>query len=150
MRTKGEIRIVGTPDYIAPEILKGDTVQDKSVDIWALGVVLYQMLVGVPPFNEDSIEGIFNNIENLNITWPEIGSKSFFLFFSLFFGINQNSDEEDQISEAAYDLITKILTRDKNQRLGYKDMQEIKDHRFFKGTSKFLTVPLRHGLGALE
>jgi serine/threonine protein kinase len=84
-RKSGEIRIVGTPDYIAPEILKGDTVQDKSVDIWALGVVLYQMLVGVPPFNEDSIEGIFNNIENLNIVWPKIGSKSFSFLFSFFF-----------------------------------------------------------------
>lgn len=71
-------------------------------------------------------------------------------FFPFFFIINHNSDEEDQISEAAYDLITKILIRDKNQRLGYKDMQEIKDHRFFKGMSKFLIVSRRHGLGALE
>jgi len=37
-------------------------------------VILYEFLVGVPPFNDTTIEGIFDNITNLKIEWPEIGN----------------------------------------------------------------------------
>jgi serine/threonine protein kinase len=45
-------RIVGTPDYISPEILKGESSTNFSTDYWSLGVMMYEMLVGVPPFND--------------------------------------------------------------------------------------------------
>lgn len=64
---------MGTPDYIAPEILNGISTQNPSADYWSLGVIMYEMLCGIPPFNDESIEKIFDNILNLRIEWPAIG-----------------------------------------------------------------------------
>lgn len=66
-------RIIGTPDYIAPEIINGEP-HDKTVDWWSLGVMLYEFLTSVPPFNDDSVDRIFDNILHQRITWPEIGN----------------------------------------------------------------------------
>ena len=66
-------RIIGTPDYIAPEVIRGEH-HDKTVDWWSLGVMMYEFLTSVPPFNDESVDVIFDNIINRNITWPEIGS----------------------------------------------------------------------------
>ena len=115
MIQKDDKRIIGTPDYIAPEIIKGEIATNFSVDYWSLGVIMYEMLVGVPPFNDTTIEGIFNNILTFNIEWPQVG------------------EEEDCISPNAYDLIQKLLTSDYNKRIGHTDFQEIKKHPFFKG-----------------
>ena len=60
--------IVGTPYYVAPEVLRGN--YDFSCDIWSLGVILFIMLCGYPPFNGDTVEDIFNNILSGNIRWP--------------------------------------------------------------------------------
>jgi len=48
-----------------------------------MGVILYQFLVGVPPFCDTSVEGVFDNIENMRIEWPSIGKIT-----SIDFGIN--------------------------------------------------------------
>lgn len=53
--------IIGTPDYLAPEILRREP-HSPAVDIWALGVCLYEFLVGCPPFIDETIEDVFNNI----------------------------------------------------------------------------------------
>lgn len=74
---------------------------------------MYEMLVGIPPFNDDSIEKIFDNILNMRIEWPPIG------------------DDEGCISKNAYDLISNLLNPDYKQRLGHNNIQEIKDHPFF-------------------
>jgi hypothetical protein len=68
------IKIVGTPDYIAPEVLRGNCVDANPTDWWALGVIIYEMLCGIPPFNDTSREAVFDNILNLRMQWPEIGS----------------------------------------------------------------------------
>lgn len=54
-------RAVGTPDYLAPELLLG-TGHGLEVDWWSLGCILYEMVVGRPPFSADSPEEIFQNI----------------------------------------------------------------------------------------
>ncbi|CAH2050328.1 unnamed protein product, partial [Iphiclides podalirius] len=63
-------RILGTPDYLAPELLlkKG---HGPPVDWWALGVCLYEFMTGVPPFNDETPQAVFKNILSRNIEWPE-------------------------------------------------------------------------------
>lgn len=66
-------RIIGTPDYIPPEVISGTSTNNKSIDWWSLGVMIYELVCGIPPFNADTVEKIFENITNLNIDYPEIG-----------------------------------------------------------------------------
>lgn len=54
-------RALGTPDYLAPEMLLGKR-YGPEVDWWALGIILYEFVYGAPPFNADSPERIFENI----------------------------------------------------------------------------------------
>lgn len=62
-------RILGTPDYLAPELLlrKG---HNCAVDWWALGVCFYEFVTGIPPFNDISPQQVFKNILERNIEWP--------------------------------------------------------------------------------
>ena len=55
---------MGTPDYIAPEVIKGISVENQTLDYWSMGVIMYELLCGCPPFNATSVEEIFNNIIN--------------------------------------------------------------------------------------
>ncbi|KAK1404135.1 putative serine/threonine protein kinase IREH1 [Heracleum sosnowskyi] len=101
---------VGTPDYLAPEILLG-TGHGTSADWWSVGVILFELIVGIPPFNAEHPQIIFDNILNRNIPWPQV--------------------PEEMSSEAA-DLVDRFLTEDPNQRLGAGGASEVKQHPFFK------------------
>ncbi|KAL0851225.1 hypothetical protein ABMA28_007069 [Loxostege sticticalis] len=63
-------RILGTPDYLAPELLLKQG-HGPQVDWWALGVCLYEFMTGVPPFNDETPQAVFKNILSRNIEWPE-------------------------------------------------------------------------------
>ena len=65
-------RIIGTPDYIAPEIIQGN-INGIESDWWSLGILIYEFICSVPPFNDESVDQIFDNVLNLRITWPTIG-----------------------------------------------------------------------------
>jgi len=65
-------RIIGTPDYIAPEILMGKGADTYAVDWWALGVLMFELIAGLPPFNGDTIDEIFENISGLRIPWDSL------------------------------------------------------------------------------
>ena len=73
---EGVVHIIGTPDYIAPEVLKGQVQENMAfaVDWWALGIIMYEMLCGIPPFNDDTKEKVFAKIQALELEWPEIGT----------------------------------------------------------------------------
>ncbi|KAM9839728.1 serine/threonine-protein kinase greatwall [Aulostomus maculatus] len=105
--------ILGTPDYLAPELLLGKphgSVQcDCMVDWWALGVCLFEFLTGVPPFNDETPQLVFQNILNRDIPWPE---------------------EEEELSDNAKNTIEILLTMDKTKRAGLK---ELKSHPLFEG-----------------
>lgn len=51
--------VVGTPDYMAPEVINKESCDDKTIDWWSMGVILYEFLVGIPPFNDRSVDLIF-------------------------------------------------------------------------------------------
>ncbi|KAL2999399.1 hypothetical protein AAZX31_09G157200 [Glycine max] len=101
---------VGTPDYLAPEILLG-TGHGFTADWWSVGVILFELLVGIPPFNAEHPQIIFDNILNRKIPWPAV---------------------PEEMSPEALDLIDRLLTEDPNQRLGSKGASEVKQHVFFK------------------
>uniref|UniRef100_A0A7N0U8Z8 non-specific serine/threonine protein kinase n=1 Tax=Kalanchoe fedtschenkoi TaxID=63787 RepID=A0A7N0U8Z8_KALFE len=102
---------VGTPDYIAPEVLlkKG---YGMECDWWSLGAIMFEMLVGYPPFYSDDPMSTCRKIVN----W-----RSHLKF-----------PEEARLSPEAKDLISKLLCN-VNQRLGTKGADEIKAHPWFKG-----------------
>lgn len=113
---KKKVRIIGTPDYMAPEILKGEDCKGKALDWWSMGVILFELLVGIPPFNDYTIEKIYDNIINMKIEWPIIGNS------------------EEGISYEAEDLIKKLLDHNPKTRLGATGgADEVKNHPFFKG-----------------
>lgn len=60
--------LVGTPYYVAPEILNEDVAYGRACDLWSVGVMIYVMLVGFPPFDADSKEDLFDNIANKRMT----------------------------------------------------------------------------------
>jgi len=111
-------RIIGTPDYIAPEILNNESCDSKSVDWWSMGVILYELLVGIPPFNDETVEKIYDNVRDMRMEWPPIG------------------DGDDCISKDAADLIKKLLEPDPKKRIGTEGgAAEVKKHPFFNGVN---------------
>lgn len=100
---------VGTPDYIAPEVFH-QTGYNKSCDWWSLGVIMYEMLIGYPPFCSESPQETYKKIMN----WRET------LIFP----------PEMPISDIARDLIQRWCC-DADKRLNSID--EIKAHPFFNG-----------------
>nr|POF02079.1 serine/threonine-protein kinase tricorner [Quercus suber] len=102
---------VGTPDYIAPEVLlkKG---YGMECDWWSLGAIMYEMLVGYPPFYSDEPMSTCRKIVNwrTHLKFPE----------------------EAKLSPEAKDLISRLLCN-VDQRLGTKGADEIKAHPWFKG-----------------
>jgi serine/threonine protein kinase len=59
----------GTPQYIAPEILN-QSPHGKSVDWWSLGIMLFELVVGVPPFYSDNINEMFERIKKAPLRFP--------------------------------------------------------------------------------
>ncbi len=66
--------ICGTPEYMAPEVLNKEG-YDESVDWWALGVIIFEMLVGYSPFYDEDPMKIYRNIRNYNLQIPKDISK---------------------------------------------------------------------------
>ncbi|KAL2003775.1 hypothetical protein VTN02DRAFT_2269 [Thermoascus thermophilus] len=98
----------GTPEYLAPELLLGNG-YTKSVDWWTLGVLLYEMLTGLPPFYDENTNEMYRKILQEPLTFPS----------------------HDIVPNAARDLLTKLLDRDPQRRLGANGAADIKAHHFF-------------------
>ncbi|KOS17460.1 Serine/threonine-protein kinase gad8 [Escovopsis weberi] len=101
---------VGTPEYLAPELLKGEG-YNKTVDWWTLGVLLYEMLTGLPPFYDENTNEMYRKILTAPLNFP--GSHV--------------------VPSAARDLLQRLLERDPAKRLGANGSTEIKSHPFFHG-----------------
>jgi serine/threonine protein kinase len=108
-------KIVGSPHYIAPEVITGNNCT-FAVDWWALGIILFEILLGFPPYNGSTPEEVLENIVN-NRREVEMS-----------IGYN-----DDQVSPEAASLINSLLERDPEKRS--KEVEKIKEHSFFQGLS---------------
>ncbi|KAM7360555.1 serine/threonine-protein kinase greatwall isoform 2-T2 [Cochliomyia hominivorax] len=96
-------RILGTPDYLAPELLLKQG-HGPAVDWWALGVCFYEFLTGIPPFNDETPQKVFDNILNKNIEWPE---------------------GDEALSPDAVEAVELLLTMDPAERPAAKEVQQM-------------------------
>ncbi|PWN28321.1 hypothetical protein BDZ90DRAFT_250760 [Jaminaea rosea] len=102
----------GTPEFMAPEILM-ERAYDRSVDWWAFGILIYEMLLGQAPFRGDDEDEIFDAILEDEPLYP----------------IHMPAD--------SVSILHRLLTRDPSKRLGSgeTDAEEIKAHPFFRDTN---------------
>uniref|UniRef100_A0A8C9FB45 non-specific serine/threonine protein kinase n=1 Tax=Pavo cristatus TaxID=9049 RepID=A0A8C9FB45_PAVCR len=102
-------QVCGTPEYIAPEVI---LIQGygKPVDWWAMGIILYEFLVGCVPFFGDTPEELFGQVISDEIMWPE---------------------GDEALPADAQDLITRLLRQCPLERLGTGGAHEVKHHAFF-------------------
>ena len=101
---------VGTPDYIAPEVFnqKG---YGQEVDWWSLGIIMFEMMIGYPPFYSESSTETCKKI----LDWKN----------------NLEIKPEVNISKDAIDILKKLIN-DPDKRLGKNGADEVKKHPFFK------------------
>ena len=103
----------GTPEYLAPEMVaqKG---HDKTVDWWAVGILIYEMLIGVTPFYNRSRNLMLVKIQQSKIVFPD------------------KSKYKIEYSEEVQDVICKLLNKKKSKRLGaIDDYEEVLSHPWF-------------------
>ena len=101
----------GTPEYLAPEIITMEG-HDKSADWWSFGILLFEMLCGLPPFYMENLDKMYETIKTCPVKFPKRIS----------------------LSEDAKDIIKKLLDKNPQKRLGsQKGLEEIKNHPFFQG-----------------
>lgn len=87
--------LAGSPAYVAPDVLLGK--YSEKVDIWSAGVLLHALLVGVLPFQGDSLEAVFEAIKTVKLDF--------------------HTGIWESISKPARDLIGRMLTRDVSVRI---------------------------------
>jgi len=101
--------ICGTPNYIAPEVLEGKTGHSYEVDIWSLGVIIYTLIIGKPPFETTDVKATYDRIKKNSYSFPE----------------------NVPISDGARELITRILCKDPARR---PVLDEMLTFDFFTGS----------------
>ncbi|XP_004676703.1 PREDICTED: serine/threonine-protein kinase 17A isoform X1 [Condylura cristata] len=96
MKNNEELReIMGTPEYVAPEILSYDPIS-LATDMWSIGVLTYVMLTGISPFLGNNKQETFLNISQMNLSYSE--------------------EEFDVVSESAVDFIKRLLVQKPEDR----------------------------------
>jgi len=92
--------LCGTLDYLPPEMIENRP-HDAHVDVWTLGILMYEFLVGMPPFEADSNTDTYKRIVNVDLKFPS------------------------HVSAQARDLVVKILKKEPRQRI---PLDELLDH----------------------
>jgi serum/glucocorticoid-regulated kinase 2 len=102
----------GTAEYLAPEMLIGNG-HDYTVDWWALGILIYEMIVGIPPFFHKNKNKMYHFIKESKVNFPDPERHKIF------------------VSDNAKDLILRLLDKNKKTRLGVNGIDEIMKHPWF-------------------
>jgi cell cycle protein kinase DBF2 len=103
--------IVGSPDYMAPEVLKGDE-YDFTVDYWSLGCMLFEALAGYPPFAGSTVDETWQNLKR----WPKVLRKPVY------------EDPNYYLSKRTWDLITRLIA---SKSTRFRNVKEIHAHAYF-------------------
>ncbi len=103
----------GTPEYLAPEMIK-QCGHDKSLDIWNIGVLMFELLTGNPPFEGSNQNELFENILKFKIKWPK------------------------GLPGIAKDLVTKLLKTNPQERIS---LEEVLEHPWFQGNPSSKAFP---------
>jgi cell cycle protein kinase DBF2 len=103
--------IVGSPDYMAPEVLKGEE-YDFTVDYWSLGCMLFEALAGYPPFAGATVEETWQNLKR----WQRVLKKPVY------------EDPSYYLSKRTWDLITRLVA---GRTVRFRSMKEIRAHAYF-------------------
>ena len=101
--------LIGTAEYVSPEIINKNVQNYKSCDIWSFGIIMYELFHGYTPFKgKNDLE----TIENIKKGKYKINEK---------------------LPNDVKDLIIKLLNYNQNERLGLNDIKDIMNHKFFNG-----------------
>eukprot|EP01016_Furgasonia_blochmanni_P025933 TRINITY_DN2770_c0_g1_i10.p1 TRINITY_DN2770_c0_g1~~TRINITY_DN2770_c0_g1_i10.p1 ORF type:complete len:624 (-),score=179.59 TRINITY_DN2770_c0_g1_i10:979-2850(-) len=104
--------LVGTAEYLAPEVIRCEG-HSKPADWWGLGILIFEMVYGIPPFYNQNQDMMFELIQRASLKFP--------------------NRADIIVSPLAQDLITKLLNKNPATRLGTKgDGAEIRQHPWFE------------------
>ncbi|CAE6935577.1 KIN10 [Symbiodinium sp. CCMP2592] len=114
----------GSPNYASPEVVSGKAYVGPEVDVWSGGVVLYALLCGSLPFDDENVPNLFRKIKHGNFTLP------------------------GHLSSEAKDLIVQMLVVDPTRRITFS---QIRKHSWFqKDLPEYLAAPLNLAVEKLE
>jgi serine/threonine protein kinase len=104
--------IIGVADYLSPEMIT-DSGHSFTHDWWSLGIIIYEMMVGFPPFYSPDKSKIKTLIKTKPVFFPDPLKHCI------------------SFSEPLKDLVNKLLDKDKTKRLGAKGGEEVLEHPWF-------------------
>ncbi|KAH0785962.1 AGC family protein kinase [Histomonas meleagridis] len=107
--TNDNVSVVGTPDYLPPEIILSQP-HDCTADYWSLGIVIFELVIGIPPFHHNTEVETFSAVLANQIDW------------TLY---------ENDLSSELISLLKGLLQSDPTKRLGAKGIDEIMKHPWF-------------------
>lgn len=111
-RNELESSFVGSPDYMPPEIINGEG-HNFMADWWSFGIIIYELLYGVPPFHDHKIERCFDLITTSKIRFPS----------------------KIKLTPATKDIISLLLKKNPNERLGKGGLEQVINHPFFQSVN---------------
>lgn len=106
--------VVGSPDYMAPEVLRGAE-YNHSVDYWSLGCILFECLSGYPPFSGESVNDTWSNLKN----WRTALKRPHY---------EAPEHAEFNLTDNAWDMIISVICSDRRRA---KSLHEVKSHVYF-------------------